>query len=281
MHQLPSPDAPIGVFDSGIGGLSVLQALRETLPREHFVYLADSGYAPYGERGDSHAIARARMVTGKLRDRHGIKALVVACNTATTAAIHLLRAEHPDLPLVGVEPAVKPALAETRTGRIGVIATQGTVSSAKFSALVTSLAGAGEVVVRGCDGLAAAIEDEVMSPGAASAAHTQSLCELHLNAMGTFGHEAGQMDILVLGCTHYVFAVDALRRVLGDRPIRMIETGPAVARQTARLLIRHDLIRTIGEVGGRVEFESTGDPALLEAAARKWLGLSSSCAVSA
>ena len=119
---------PIGVFDSGIGGLSILQALRDELPHEHFVYLADSGHAPYGERGDVFVTQRTRSITQHLRAQHHIKALVVACNTATTAAIHHIRAEHPDLPLVGVEPAIKPAASHTQTGRVGVIGTRGTVT---------------------------------------------------------------------------------------------------------------------------------------------------------
>ena len=114
MSPTTPPHQPIGVFDSGIGGLSILRALRDELPHEHFVYLADSGHAPYGERGDAFVTQRTRSITQHLRAQHHIKALVVACNTATTAAIHHIRAEHPDLPLVGVEPAIKPAAAAGR-----------------------------------------------------------------------------------------------------------------------------------------------------------------------
>ena len=127
---------PIGVFDSGVGGLSVLQALRAELPLERFVYLADSGHAPYGERGDAYVAARTHAISDFLCAQHHIKALVVACNTATAAAIHEARARHPQLPLVGVEPALKPAVAATRTGRIGVMATRGTLASAKFAQLL-------------------------------------------------------------------------------------------------------------------------------------------------
>ena len=276
-----SADAPVGVFDSGIGGLSVLQALRQELPQERFVYLADSGHAPYGERSEAHAVARTLAVTDGLRQRHGIKALVVACNTATTAAIALLRAAHPGLPLVGVEPAVKPALAGSRTGRVGVIGTRGTVTSAKFAALLASLRGAGEVVVQPCDGLASAIEGELVAPGAASVGATEELCRRYIDAMGgpaAFGHGPGQIDTLVLGCTHYVFAADALERLLGGRQVQMIETGLPVARQTRRLLASADLLGSAGQA--EVLFESTGDPALLEAAAERWLGLSVPCTAS-
>ena len=121
--------SPVGVFDSGVGGLSVLAALRAELPHEHFVYFADTAYAPYGERGDAYVIERSRAVVEHLQREHGIKALVVACNTATTAAIHLLRADHPDLPIVGLEPGLKPAVAASRTGHVSVLATRGTVTT--------------------------------------------------------------------------------------------------------------------------------------------------------
>jgi len=120
----------IGVFDSGIGGLSVVQALRTELPHEHFIYVADSGHAPYGERDVAHVLARSRAITRYLVSQD-VKAVVVACNTATAAAIHRLRLEHPVLPLIGVEPALKSALALSKTGRIGVMATRGTLTSAK------------------------------------------------------------------------------------------------------------------------------------------------------
>ena len=151
-------DQPIGVFDSGIGGLSVLRALRAELPYEDFVYFADTGHAPYGERDDAHVIARSREISTQLLTEHRIKALVIACNTATAAAVHLLRAEHPELPVIGVEPALKPAAGLTRTGRIGVMATRGTLGSTKFATLLASLSGLAEFMLQPCDGLADAIE---------------------------------------------------------------------------------------------------------------------------
>ncbi|MCZ2495188.1 glutamate racemase [Xylophilus sp. Kf1] len=274
MHRPPlRADSPIGVFDSGIGGLSVLRALRDLLPDERFVYLADSGHAPYGERGEAHAVDRAFAVTDGLRRDHGVKALVIACNTATTAAIDRLRAEHPDLPLVGVEPAVKPALAASRSGRVGVIGTRGTLASARFARLIGSWSDRGDIVAQPCDGLASAIEDEISAPGAASVAATDALCERYLRAMGDFGDGAGQIDTLVLGCTHYVFAEPAIRRALRGAKVTLIETGEAVARQTARLLAQRGLADHGG--GGRVQLLSTGDPRLLQAAAERWLGIAS------
>lgn len=127
---------PIGVFDSGLGGLSVLRALRAELPNERFVYVADSGHAPYGERDDEYLIHRSGTISRWLQHHHQIKALVVACNTATAAAIHVLRAEHPALPIIGIEPALKPAVAKSKTGVIGVMATPSTLKSEKFQRLL-------------------------------------------------------------------------------------------------------------------------------------------------
>ncbi len=194
---------PIGVFDSGIGGLSILQALRAELPFEDFVYIADSGHAPYGERGDGFVAARSQAITTHLLTRHHIKALVIACNTATAAAIHLLRQTHPGLPIIGVEPALKPAVLQSKTRRIGVMATRGTLGSAKFRTLVDSLASQADFVCQPCDGLADAIERE-------DTTKIIALCAKYMGAMGQFGTQGGQIDTLVLGCTHYPFASEHL-----------------------------------------------------------------------
>ena len=128
---------PIGIFDSGIGGLSVLKALRAELPCEDFIYIADSGHAPYGERDDAHVVARSLAIS-KYLVKQNIKALVVACNTATAAAIDQLRATYPTLPIVGVEPALKPAVQLSQTKHIGVMATRSTLASARFAALLAA-----------------------------------------------------------------------------------------------------------------------------------------------
>jgi glutamate racemase len=265
------PHQPIGVFDSGLGGLSVLQSLRAELPGEDYVYLADSGHAPYGERGDAYVAQRTLEVTRSLREQHQIKALVVACNTATTAAIHLLREAHPDLPLVGVEPAVKPALATSRTGRIGVIGTRGTLGSAKFRTLLASLQTEAEFRIQPCDGLAQAIEAELL-PGHDEDSKVIALCQGYTRALGIFGTEKGQIDTLVIGCTHYVFATPVLRALVGP-DVQLLDTGAPVARQTQRLLAQHGLLRAPGSSLGSVQLTSTGDLALLQRAALTWLGL--------
>ena len=142
---------PIGVFDSGIGGLSILQALRAELPAEDFVYVADSGHAPYGERDAAHVIGHSQAITRHLLAQHHIKALVVACNTATAAAIHLLRQQYPYLPIVGVEPALKPAAQLSQTRRVGVMATRGTLESAKFRVLLDALQGQADFILQPCE----------------------------------------------------------------------------------------------------------------------------------
>ena len=252
---------PIGVFDSGVGGLSVLNALQGELPHERFVYFADTGHAPYGERGDAFVAERTRTVARHLLDRHRIKALVVACNTATAAAIHLLRAEHPALPLVGVEPALKPAVATSRTGHVAVIATRVTLESRKFEALRNSLAAQAAFSIVPCDGLAGAIERSDLAEIAA-------LSQRYLAAAGTFGNAPGQIDTLVLGCTHYPFIAAELRRHTGDA-VRFIDTGAPVAQQTRRLLAQAGQLAEEGN--GAVELVCSAAPDALDAAAARWL----------
>jgi len=252
------------VFDSGVGGLSIFKALRAQLPAESFVYLADSEFAPYGERGDAFVIERTRAVVRQLRDEHAVKALVIACNTATAAAIHLVRAEHPGLIVIGVEPALKPAVALSRTGRIGVMATRGTVGSSKLRALHESLTGQAEFILQPCDGLANAIENH-------DAARIRALCGQYTQAMGPFGNQAGQIDTLVLGCTHYAFAWRELQSLVG-RDVRLVETGEPVARQARRLLEAAGQLQP-GDEPGRVTLVATGAPGALQAAAQRWLGL--------
>jgi glutamate racemase len=253
---------PIGVFDSGVGGLSILKALRAELPNERFVYYADTAHAPYGERSEEHVAQRTRAVVQALRDAHGIKALVIACNTATAAAVHLVRAEHGDIPVVGVEPALKPALAASSTRRIGVLATRRTLASAKFQGLHDGLRGQAEFVLQPCDGLADAIEQDDTS-------RVAQLCSAYATQIGYFGTGAGEIDTVVLGCTHYPFALAPLRASVGEQ-VKLIETGQPVAAQTRRLLAAAGLLREDGHAGA-VVFMSSGSDAGLRAAAQRWL----------
>lgn len=254
---------PIGVFDSGIGGLSILKTLRAELPFEDFVYVADSGFAPYGERDEGFVVARARTITRHLlrEPQLAIQALVIACNTATAAAIHLLRQDQPDLPIIGVEPALKPAIALSQTRRIGVMATRGTLNSQKFKALLAGLADQAQFICQPCDGLADAIERN-------DTAAINELGRQYTGAMGQFGTQAGDIDTLVLGCTHYPFASEQLQPLVGSG-VRLVDNGEPVARQTRRMLAR----LSSDSAPGQCLLFSTGDPAILQTAARHWLGL--------
>ncbi len=264
----------IGVFDSGIGGLSILQALCTELPDETFIYIADSGHAPYGERDEAHVMARSRAITAHLVGQN-ISALVIACNTATATAIDHLRAEHPGLPIIGVEPALKPATAISKTRRIGVMATRSTLASARFKRLQESLAAQAEFVLQPCDGLAEAIErgiDAIAAPE--SATEIIAACAVYIRAMGKFGLEIGEIDTLVLGCTHYPFASEPLRNLLGP-DVRLIATGEAVARQTRRLVqpTRTKAGHAPTAVAAQISLFATGQPQTLQAAAERWLNL--------
>jgi len=256
-------DRPIGVFDSGVGGLSILRALRAELPGEDFVYFSDAGHAPYGEKQEDFVSGRSLAIAVDLLEQHRIKGLVVACNTATAAAVHLLRARHSGLPVVGVEPALKPAAALTRTGQVAVLATRGTLASAKFQALKASLADQATFVSIPCDGLAAAIEAD-------DTERIRALCRQYTLQACRFGTGPGEADTLVLGCTHYPFAADIFRELLGP-DIQLVETGEPVARQTRRLLELGGLLNPAGS--GEVRWQTTGSEEALRAAAARWLGL--------
>lgn len=252
---------PIGVFDSGVGGLSILNALRTELPHEDFVYVADSGFAPYGERDEGFVVERSRLIAQYLlkHEHLPIKALVIACNTATAAAIHLLRQDYPTLPIIGVEPALKPAITLSQTKRIGVMATRGTLNSRKFQTLLGSLAGQTSFICQPCDGLADAIECH-------DASQIIALCASYTRAMGRFGLKVGEMDTLVLGCTHYPFANHYLRDLLGP-DILLVDNGEPVARQTRRVATP---LSTSGKPGQLTLF-ATGQVETLTAAAQRWL----------
>ena len=281
-----SSSSPIGVFDSGIGGLSVLQALRHELPHERFVYLADSGNAPYGERGDAFVVPRTRDIAQHLVQHHGVKALVIACNTATAAAVEQLRTDMPQLPLIGVEPALKPASLSSQTHHVGVMGTRGTVSSQRFARLVAEHGSRTQFHVQACDGLARAIErsTEVPLPQDSSTTETRALCARYTSALGTFGVKTGQIDTLVLGCTHYIFAKDDLRALLGPE-VQLVDTGAAVARQTRRMLEQSgtlapeptDAPADLLAGPAQIQLMTTGSLSALQSSALRWLDLPATC----
>jgi glutamate racemase len=262
--QIVNPHAPIGVFDSGIGGLSILKALRTAMPQESFVYYADSLHNPYGEKSEAFVIERSHAITQQLITQHHIKALVVACNTATAAAIHLLRADHPGLPIIGVEPALKPAVAVSKTKRIAVLATRGTLHSAKFQALLQSLQGQAEFICTPCDGLAELIEH------GASTLETTDLIAAYasfIRATASFGMETEAIDTLVLGCTHYPLVLPLFHQVVGDA-VHIIDNGPAVARRVVQLLPGAAASRQ--HPASLLLLSSAGDGSL-QNAAQRWL----------
>ena len=261
-----SNSAPIGVFDSGVGGLSVLQALQAEMPAERFVYVADSGHAPYGERDDKHVLERSQRIAAFLIAQHRIKSLVVACNTATAAAIRTLRDRHPGLPLIGIEPALKTAIASTQTGLIAVLATRGTLNSEKFKSLQNQLRPGARLILQPCDGLAHAIECN-------DAPRIGALCSAYLGQLGPLGIAPGSIDSVVLGCTHYPFVLQELRAISGPS-VRYFDGGVPVARRTSHLLTEADL-RNPGHNLPRMEsvaFYTTGVPQDLALAVERWLG---------
>ena len=244
----------IGVFDSGVGGLSVLRELREQLPTAALHYIADTAHAPYGERSDAYVIGRSRWLTTQLLDA-GAAVIVVACNTATAAAIQVLRASWPNVPIVGIEPGLKPALAATRNGRVGVMATRGTLASNRFAQLVEQLGRGHSIHLRACDGLAAAIEH-----GRLDDAQLVELIEQHCAPL-----REAQIDTVVLGCTHYAFVRHHIQAALGAH-IEIIDTAAAVARHTA------SIASASPTKTGELVLQATGDTARLQRFVSAWLG---------
>ena len=222
---------PIGIFDSGVGGISVLKHIHALLPHEDLIYLADSKHAPYGNKTAQKITQRCLILSDDLLQKN-VKAIVVACNTATAAAIDKLRDTF-DIPIIGMEPAVKPAAEASRNGVIGVLATVGTLKSAQFAALLESYGRNVKVVTQACVGLVECIErGELDTPE--TIALIRQYC-LPLLAEGA--------DTIVLGCTHYPFVKDIIREIVGER-ITLIDTGAAVAKQLKRQLEEKGLLST-------------------------------------
>jgi glutamate racemase len=222
---------PIGVFDSGVGGISVLKHIHALLPFENLFYVADSKYAPYGNKTAEEITARCMFLADFLLQKD-VKALVVACNTATAAAIDELR-ETFDITIIGMEPAVKPAAAATKNGIIGVLATVGTLKSAQFAALLESYGRNVKVITQACVGLVECIERGELDTPATKALIRQYTAPLL----------AEGADTIVLGCTHYPFIAHVIQEVVGDK-ITLIDTGAAVAKQLNRQLEEKGLLLT-------------------------------------
>ena len=220
---------PIGVMDSGVGGISVLKHIQALLPHEDLIYFADSKYAPYGNKTPAEITARCFEIADFLIAKD-VKALEVACNTATAASIDAMRDKY-SLPIIGMEPAVKPAAEASKNGVIGVLATVGTLKSAQFAALLESYGRNVKVVTQACVGLVECIErGELNTPE--TKALIRQYC-LPLLAEGA--------DTIVLGCTHYPFVKDVIREIVG-KEISLIDTSAAVAKQLKRQLEEKDLL---------------------------------------
>ncbi|WP_448166145.1 glutamate racemase [Burkholderia cepacia] len=252
--------APIGIFDSGLGGLSVLRAARAQLPDESFIYVADSHHAPYGPR-DEAFITERTLAIGEWLAREGAKALVIACNTATARAIAAIR-EHLPMPLVGVEPGIKPAVAVSASGVAGVLATQSTLNSPRFQALLDRYGAGRRFICQPGHGLVEAIErGDTNSPA------LRALLDSYLQPMLDDG-----ADTLVLGCTHYPFFTETIRDLVGDR-LTIVDTSDAIARQLARILDERSLRAPAGTRAAPPRFCSTSDGRQLQVLASTLLGL--------
>lgn len=238
------PGSPIGVFDSGVGGLSVLREIRRELPSEDLIYVADSGYAPYGDRPSAYVQGRAAALVEFLMGQ-GVKAIVVACNTATGIAVDALRDEF-GLPIIAIEPAVKPAAARTKSGVIGVLATTQTLSSPRYVKLLQSFAQGVRVLSQPGPGLVEQVE-----AGHLSTPDTRALVERYVSPLVAQG-----ADTIVLGCTHYPFLGELIRSIAGP-DVTVIDPAVAVARELRRRLRSEALLAPDGR-RGRERFWTTG-----------------------
>lgn len=231
-----NPEAPIGIFDSGVGGLSVLRAVREQMPAEEIIYFGDQAHVPYGPRPLDEVCAFSEEITRFLLAKHA-KIIIVACNSASAAALPHLRRTFPEISFVGMEPAVKPAVEQTRSGVVGVLATPATFQGALYASVLERFAQGVTVLQDTCPGLVAQIEK-----GALTAPETESILRAALEPMLAKG-----IDTVVLGCTHYPFVIPLIQKIVGPH-VRVIDPAPAVARQAGRLLdannLRHSARKT-------------------------------------
>lgn len=220
---------PIGVFDSGVGGLSVLRAIRQQHPEEDLLYLADQAHVPYGLRSLEEVRQFSQSITRFFIQR-GAKLVVVACNTASAAALHYLRSTFPGTPFVGMEPAVKPAAETTQSGVVGVLATPATFQGKLYASVVERFANGVRLLQDTCPGLVEQIE-----LGNLDGNETRSILKQALSSM-----LEQNIDTIVLGCTHYPFVIPQIETIAGPA-VRVIDPAPAIARQVSRLLSQHNL----------------------------------------
>lgn len=238
----------IGVFDSGLGGLSVLDALVSALPQADFVYFADTAHVPYGNKTEAEIQQRVLTIGAQLTAQ-GCGLLVVACNTATATAVQALREAHPGIPMVGIEPGIKPAARASKSGRIAVLATEATARSSRLASLIAEHAQSVEVLIEACPGWATHVEQLALGDP-----HLAADIEARVAPLLAQG-----VDQLVLGCTHYSFLSPALARLAGTRA-QLVDVAMAVARQTRRLA------GPLAQGQGRLQLQSSKNPETIKAA---------------
>ncbi len=263
-YFMPSlTNSPIGVFDSGVGGISVLRAICQQMPEEPVIYFGDQGHVPYGSRSMEQIQNFSEAITRFLLEQMS-KIIVVACNTASAAALKYLREKFPDVPFVGMEPAVKPAAEHTQTGRVGVLATPATFQGALYASVVERFANGVELLQDTCPGLVQQIEQ-----GNLDGEETRRILEEALLPM-----LEKNIDTVVLGCTHYPFVIPLIQQIVGDaRRVRVIDPAPAVAKQVWRVLEARG-IRSGSGSQADLKLYTSGDPDELESMLPVLLGAS-------
>jgi len=261
MSKNVSAASPIGIYDSGVGGLTVWRAVRELLPREDLIYFADQANVPYGERSLEEVRLLAEAVTRYLMDE-GAKLIVIACNTASAAALKHLRELYPDYPFVGMEPAVKPAAEQTLNGKVGVLATPSTFQGELYASVVERFAHDVQVFQATCPGLVRQIEK-----GYLDTAKTRQILEEALEPMLREG-----VDTLVMGCTHFPFVIPLIREI-GGEDVRVIDPAPAVARQVRRVLEGRGLLAE-RKRAGKKRFLTSAETVKMEVILPELIGVS-------
>lgn len=251
--------SPVGIFDSGVGGISVLRSAREQMPEESFLYFGDQSHIPYGPRPLEQIRDFSEAITRFLLGQ-GVKIIVVACNTASAAALKFLREKFPEVPFVGMEPAVKPAAERTQTGKVGVLATPATFQGALYASVVERFANGVVLFQSTCPGLVQQIERGNLDGEETRQILVDSLLPMLEN----------EIDTVVLGCTHYPFVIPLIQQIVGEG-VRVIDPAPAVARQAGRLLEARGL-RNKFATSGDVQIYTSGKPEALRSMLPALLG---------
>ncbi len=250
MVKVNEAERAIGLFDSGVGGLTVLDCVQQILPAENLIYVADTAHAPYGDKSVDYICERSQHMCDLLIDRE-VKAIVIACNTATAAAASVLREQY-ELPIIAMEPGVKPALAISKSGVIGVLATAETAHSKQLDDLVSRYAGEKQVLIQACPGLV-----ELIEAGETDGNKTQKLLQRYLQPLLDAG-----VDTLVLGCSHYPLIHQQIQSLVGEK-IELVETGAPVARELQRRLSKNNLLNSASD-SGKVQVFSSAPSTQLE-----------------